>query len=135
MLTPLLDFYTWTGRIQGDEKYLRCPSFLFYPAQKIQQDMLSHSQDSFRQTSMLHVKLERFLELGIVVGQSYCFLIYMFSENTQYINITWPVLWSLYGTATQTKPSASGYEDDTLMLTLYLILEILAHTYFHKTRK
>lgn len=64
------------------------PFLPIYPAQEIQQDMLSHSQDSFRQTSMFHVKLERLLELGTLLGQSYYFLIYMFSENTQHINIT-----------------------------------------------
>lgn len=43
----------------------------------------------------------------------------MFSEKNQYREIACDLYSDpLYGTATQTKPSAYGYEDDTLMQTV-----------------
>lgn len=89
---------------------------------------------------MPQVKLERFLEPPIVLGQSYFSLMSLFSENTQYTSITLTCTLILYTgllsiSATQAKPSASEYVEDTLTPTQSLILEILAHYYLHKTGK
>lgn len=64
----------------------------------------------------------------------------MFSESTRYTDITLtcnsdPLYRTLPIPATQGKPSAFEYVEDTLTPTQSLILEILAQYYLHKTGK
>lgn len=81
--------------------------------------------------SILHVKLERFLEPGTGLGQRYYYLLCMVSENAQQASVTLTCSLVLYTgfnplSTTQATPSISEHVAGTLTPVQSLVSEILA---------